>query len=250
MPSRINNAFLTHAAEILAAGLSGTKIVSITSAFAADFGVDIPHAAYPFEAGNKRTALFENLKPFSPEQQYQVIHELCDRVGASVGASEAEKRSAAEIKLKLISQFGHFAADGTAATINSTLILETRHWLDEFSGAKRLYEDALQKHKNGVFTRNALDDLRLSLELLLKTLFSNEKSLENQIPLIGAFIKDKKGSPELANMIQRLVDYFSKYQNTYVKHNDAVLNAEVDVILELTSSLMKHLVQLRGQGES
>jgi len=32
-----------------------------------------------------------------------------------------------------------------------------------------------------------------------------------------------------------------------VKHNDAVLNAEVDVMLELSSSLMKHLVQLRGE---
>ena len=165
-------------------------------------------------------------------------------------ASDSEKKAAAEIKLKLVAQFGHFAADGAADTVSSTLILETRHWLDEFPGAKSLYDDALQKHKNGVFTRNALDDLRLSLETLLKTLFSNEKSLENQVPLIGAFIKERKGSPELANMIQKLVDYFSKYQNTYIKHNDAVLNAEVDVILELTSSLMKHLVQLRGQGES
>jgi hypothetical protein len=250
VPTGITTAFLNHAAEVLATGLSGSQIVSVTSAFAADFGVDIPHASYPFEAGNKRTALFENLKPFSPEQQYQVIHELCDRVSSGVKASDSEKKAAAEIKLKLMSQFGHFATEGTAATINSTLVLETRHWLDEFPAAKKLYDDALQKHKNGVFTRNALDDLRLSLETLLKKLFSNEKSLENQVPMIGAFIKDKNGSPELANMIQKLVDYFSKDQNTYVKHNDAVLNAEVDVILELTSSLMKHLVQLRGPGES
>ena len=69
MLTGITTAFLSHAAEVLAGGLSGSQIVRVTSAFAADFGVDIPHATYPFDAGNKRTALFENLRKFSPEQQ-------------------------------------------------------------------------------------------------------------------------------------------------------------------------------------
>ncbi len=85
---------------------------------------------------------------------------------------------------------------------------------------------------------------RLSLELLLRSLLGNAKSLENQIPAIGTFVRDRGGSPELANMFQKLVDYFSKYENTYVKHDDAVIVAEVEFVFELTSSFMKHFIRL------
>jgi hypothetical protein len=95
-----------------------------------------------------------------------------------------------------------------------------------------------------VFLSNVLDDMRLSLELLLKAVLGNEKSLENQIPQLGGFIKEKGGSSELANMFQKLVDYYAKYQNSYVKHDDAVIEEEVEFVIELTSSFMKHLVRL------
>ena len=45
-------------------------------------------------------------------------------------------------------------------------------------------------------------------------------------------------------MFQKLVDYFSKYENTYVKHDDAVIVAEVEFVFELTSSFMKHFIRL------
>jgi hypothetical protein len=45
-------------------------------------------------------------------------------------------------------------------------------------------------------------------------------------------------------MFEKLIDYYTKYQNTYVKHDDSVLNTEVEFILEITSSFMKHLVRL------
>jgi hypothetical protein len=91
---------------------------------------------------------------------------------------------------------------------------------------------------------NLLDDLRLALELLLKALLGNDKSIENQIPFLGEFIKKRGGSPELANMFVKLVDYYTKYQNTYVKHDDGVIDEEVEFVFELTSSFMKHLVRL------
>jgi hypothetical protein len=96
-----------------------------------------------------------------------------------------------------------------------------------------------------MFTRNMLDDLRLSLEELLRQLLNNTKSLENQIPLVGRYIKDREGSSELANMFEKLIDYYSKYQNTYVKHDDAVPTTEVDFILEISSSFMKHLIRIK-----
>jgi hypothetical protein len=86
--------------------------------------------------------------------------------------------------------------------------------------------------------------LRLALEKLLQALLGNRRSLENQIAALGGFIKTRGGSAELANMFVTLVDYYSKYQNTYVKHDDAVLEEEVEFVFEITSSFMKHLVRL------
>lgn len=45
-------------------------------------------------------------------------------------------------------------------------------------------------------------------------------------------------------MFQKLVEYYSKYQNTYIKHNDWVIEEEVEFIFEITSSFMKHFVRM------
>ena len=89
-----------------------------------------------------------------------------------------------------------------------------------------------------------MDDLRVSLELLLKEVLGNKKSLENQLADLGRYFKKKSISTELSNMILKLIDYFTKYQNTYIKHNDNVNDKEIEFIFELTSSLMKLLIRL------
>ncbi len=78
-------------------------------------------------------------------------------------------------------------------------------------------------------------------------LFGNHHVLEKQISQVGQFVKKKGGSPQLANMFEKLVDYYTKYQNTYVKHDDAVITAEIEFIFELTASFMKHLLRLNGK---
>jgi len=108
----------------------------------------------------------------------------------------------------------------------------------------KLFKVALTKLENKIFTRNILDDLRLSLELLLKAVLKNGKSLENQIDSLGRHLKNKGCSKELINMFLKLVEYYSKYQNSYVKHDDGVIEEEIEFIFEITSSFMKHIVRL------
>jgi hypothetical protein len=213
--------------------------VEITSAYAADFGTDIPHARYPFDSPNKRTALLDNLLCFAPKQQYQIIRELCDRLNPDGG-----KSTLVALKVTLATEYAEFADEDNASDLHRTLLTETCHWLSRFPEARKLFDEALLKHDHGVFKRNTLDDLRLSLEILARQLFNNDKTLENQISQVGLFVKQRGGSPQLANMFEKLVDYYTKYQNTYVKHDDAVISAEIEFIFELTASFMKHLLRL------
>lgn len=238
-------AFLAHAADVLADttnGLGGADLARLTRGYAVQWNVLIPHPTYPFGPGvpNKRTALYENLLAFDPVQQYRVIRELCDHPALVAKAAKA----VAALKLTLIGRYGELAGDVLGPELDAALVERTQHFLAPFPSALALYDQAMQKHANGLFLRNVLDDLRLALELLLQVLLTNDRSLENQIPALGAYVKQRGGSPEFANMFGRLVDYYTKYQNSYVKHDDAVIEEEVEFVFELTSSFMKHLVRL------
>ncbi len=239
---RIPTAFISFAAtEMTNHGLTGPKLFEITSAYAADFSVDIPYARYPFDAPNKRTALLDNLLSFAPKQQYQIIRELCDRLNPYGNIAPL-----VSLKIKLLTEYKDFADQDNKDAIHTTLVTETRHWLANYPEVKKLFDEALQKHDHGVFKKNTLDDLRLALEILVRQLFGNQKSLENQISLIGLYVKERGGSQQLANMFERLVDYYTKYQNTYIKHDDAVITAEIEFVIELTSSFVKHFIRLKN----
>lgn len=235
--------FIGYAAEVLGdtnSGLTGSKIVSETRQYAIKYDVNLPHTRYPSGVLNKRTILYDNLMAFSAEQQYLIIKELCEH--ESFGVRKDAKRE--ELKVRLANRYHHFAGSQTGAEINEILISETRHWLEAYPRVLEAYNSALQKYDGRIFHRNLLDDLRLALELLLKEIFDNSKPLEKQIADVGVFIKEGGGSKEFSNMFQKLVDYFTHYQNSYVKHNSAVIEHEIEFVFEITSSFMKHLVRL------
>jgi hypothetical protein len=238
--------FIQYAADILAEtskGLSGGNIVKATAAYAVEYDVELPHPTYPFDAPNKRTALYDNLMAFTAPQQYRIIKELCDHRSFPLIPSPERK----ELKIRLVTRYSHLDPRDTPSEVNETLVEETKHWLEDYPESLSLYSQALDKYDHGAFQRNLLDDLRLSLETLLKSIFENGKSLENQIGLVGAHIKSRGGSSELANMFVKLLDYYAKYNNSYVKHNDSVIEEEIEFILEITSSFMKHLVRLTAK---
>lgn len=240
--------FVTHAADILGdtdLGLSGAQIVRLTAAYAVDAGIDIPHSTYPFEKQgiNKRTALAQNVAAFPSEWRYKIIRELCDEKAIQDRNADAANR----LKVQLFTRYGHLNRDAGAADLNQALVEETKHWLSAFPKSLELYIQAEQKLAHGMFDRNLLDDLRLALETLLHELLGNHKSLENQLQPLGAFIKERDGSAELANMFVKLIDYYAKYQNTYVKHDDAVVEQEVDFMFEVSSCFMRHLIRIYGR---
>ena len=175
---KIPATFIRYAADILAdtnSGLSGNNIVRETASYAMDYDVEIPHQSYPYDAPNKRTSLYDNLLAFDGSQQYRIIMELCEHRSFSLGKNKKRE----ELRIRLGTRYPQFAGGAPASDINETLIEETRHWLDGRPKALESYNSALQKYEASIFHRNLIDDLRIALELLLKQLFDDGKSLEN-----------------------------------------------------------------------
>lgn len=85
--NKIPETFLKYASDVLAdteKGLTGTQIVRYFSAKSVEENVDIVHSDQPFKDKqdnnvNKRTAFYQNLLCFSPDVQFQIIIDLCER---------------------------------------------------------------------------------------------------------------------------------------------------------------------------
>lgn len=239
----INESFLTYASDILADtkhGLSGSQIVKYCNSYAIDYDVEIPISNPDFGkfgsiVPNKRTALCKNLKAFSDVQQFNIINDLC-----SLPLFE-DNEEAKKLKTQLYAKYGYLAEETLA---NTELIVKTMHWLHEYPAALELYQSALCKYEGGIFERNTLDDMRLSFELLVKELLSNERSLENQITGLGQMLKKYGASVELRNMVIQIIKYYTDFQNSHVKHNDKVNDDEIEYVIELTSVVMKYLIKM------
>ena len=191
----IDNTFIALASNILGdtdSGLSGREICEYLAEYAVKYNVVIPYTSYSNkDFPNKRTALEKNLKCFTPEQQYKIIDELCRLPKFS------ENEKVQDLLIKLVSRYQEFSTETNELP---KIVLKTKEWLDDYPQAKQYYEDALNKKNNNIYTRNLLDDLRFSLEMLVKAILKNSKSLENQKSELGNFLKENSISGEIINL--------------------------------------------------
>lgn len=118
--------------------------------------------------------------------------------------------------------------------------------------AVRLYPDVLKHLESGVdiFSkkedlRHGLDDMRLALELLLKHLLSNEKSLENQNSDLGVYLKKAGISKEISNTFFQIKGLYERFQNNNVKHDDNINLKEVEYIYQQTLCFMNLLLKVQ-----
>lgn len=248
MNKKITEAFIAEAANVLGDtnyGLSGAEICRYLVSYAAKYNIDIPYAESPFKekdgtpVSNKRTALQKNLQCFSDKALYVIIRELC-------GLEKfKDNKKVSSLKATLFRDYSTLAP---VDEIEEELIDETSHWLVPYPDAFQHYNESYRKYKSQdeQLYRNTLDDARLALELLLKAVLGNEKSLENQQNELGEFITRKGGTKEFSNMTCLLLRHYSNYQNNKVKHNENIAKAEITFILELTIVFMRQLVRLNS----
>jgi len=153
------------------------------------------------------------------------------------------EKSCIPINIKKIDNDIVFFPSG-AHLLDEKLINNNLDWLVNYPKSYNNFSSALEKYLNKSYTRNLVDDLRLSLELLIKDILNNDCSLENQISSLGTFLKSKNISNEIKNMYTKLLDYYTKYQNNYAKHDDIINEHELEFIIYLTGTFMRLLLTI------
>ena len=149
-----------------------------------------------------------------------------------------------DIKIKKTKNGEYIFYPAGAKLLDEEVINYILDELDCYPESYKKFESALKKYQEQKYERNLIDDLRLSIELLLKGILKNGKSLDNQQDFLGKYLKDKGTPKEIRNMFTKLIDYYAKYQNENVKHNDKVRESEVEFMIYLTGTFMRFLLSL------
>lgn len=129
-----------------------------------------------------------------------------------------------------------------AKLLDEKLVNDNLDWLASYPKSYETFKLSLSEIGVKGKERHVIDNLRLSLELLLRGLLNNEKSLENQNAVLGSYLKGKGTSVQISNLFRVVLDYFNKFQNDNIKHQNNAQSDEVEFILYLTGTLMRFLL--------
>ena len=160
------------------------------------------------------------------------------------GFKEDIEISLLDIRITKIKNNGIIFQPKGAKLLDEKVVNDVLNWLTSYNIVCKNFKSALEKYQNKIYQRNLIDDLRLSLELLLKEILNNEKSLENQKKPLGKYLEEKNIPKELRNMYWQLINYYTNYQNNYAKHNDKVSSSEIEFLIYLTGVFIRFLITL------
>lgn len=136
---------------------------------------------------------------------------------------------------------GHFQG-GVLEIETKSLTDSMKREISPYQDALNLYITAINDLQARQNYRHAMDDLRLSVELLLRNVLSNKKSLENQQSDLKEYLGRKGKSTETIALVTNDMQAIIRYFNVHVKHNDDIVTNEIDSIVYAMSNLIHILL--------
>jgi len=135
-----------------------------------------------------------------------------------------------------------------AKELDDALVNDVLKWLIDYPKARKSLVSALNKYdaKN---IKECLNNIYKSLEDFLREFFKNNKNLENQKQLIRDFLKEKRGVPEMQNLIIKMYDYYALGMNEIARHGDKAIYEDIEYMLYQTGALIRILIQLKRKPE-
>ena len=167
--NKISPEFIEYVSNVFAdttSGLSNSSIDKILSKYSSKYDVNLPKSEKMLKKSDR---LRMEMSVFNGKQQFEMIEELCNM---SLFKKSTEVKDVYSTLKQKYSQFSN------SEFTTSEIVVTTQHWLEGYVKSKKLYDSALNKIKEKIFERNALDDMRLSFELLMKEILRNDKPLE------------------------------------------------------------------------
>jgi hypothetical protein len=136
-----------------------------------------------------------------------------------------------------------------ARELDLPLVAETLTWLSPHTKIAAKFEKALRAvlGKDPASYRSALDDLRWSLEQLLRVVLENNRPIEDQKTHLAKWAKNRGVHQSVVHLFIDLLKHFADYQNDAVKHDEKWSEDEIEFMVYLTGSFMRLLLRLSAK---
>ncbi len=128
--------------------------------------------------------------------------------------------------------------------LDRALVSEPLDWLSRYPAAQKAFTSALRSYAEAPDDKASeiADSFRKALECFCQEFFSNTKSLENNIAIVGDFLKEKGIPAEIRNNFEKAIDLYCKYNNNYAKHRDATSDKVLEFIMYQTGNFIRLLI--------
>lgn len=212
---------------------TGNEIITITNEFADSVGEKVTFQTVSFNS--KKDILSTNINDLSIDARIRFFSEIKD-VRRVVNKPE------------LVKQIDQLIS-GTSGKVQKSRE-SISSILDGYSPKlKEMWLSAVNSY-NENNSRNALDSIRLTLELLCKEILQNNKSLENQKKDLGKYLQSKGVTSQFRNLLFRVLDMYEKIQNDHAKHDVPQLShMEISYLMNQSVLLIKFINDCENGGE-
>ena len=123
------------------------------------------------------------------------------------------------------------------------LVNDILEFLQSYPKAHKELSEALQEFLKKSY-RDAVDKTRLALEIFLKELLKNDKSLENQKDEICRYFGNEIHT-NIKSMFLNILDLYTKFNNDKAKHNSGSFNEyEVEFLFYLVGNFIRLFMQI------
>lgn len=229
MKNRIPLVLLNDVEDQISQHFSANELIDLTYEFAKSYNKSIPIDEPNYGSFNKKELLSTNLNVLSDNEKIEFLSQIKYH---SRLCEDDFLRDEIDLLVK-------DASNGVIKARNSFSTLLETYSIDLKNQWKRTY-----RFYDHLDYRNALDNMRLTIELLIKRITGSEASLENQKSALGKFFEDKDISKEVRNLFFKMLDMYEKIQNHEAKHNlpQNLNSKEIKFLMNQSTVIIKFLI--------
>lgn len=229
MKNRIPLVLLNDVEDQISQHFSANELIDLTYEFAKSYNKSIPVDEPNYGSFNKKELLSTNLNVLSDNEKIEFLSQIKYH---SRLCEDDFLRDEIDLLVKDASN-GVIKARNSVSTLLETYSIDLKN---QWQRTYRFYDH--------LDYRNALDNMRLTIELLIKRITGSEASLENQKSALGKFFEDKDISKEVRNLFFKMLDMYEKIQNHEAKHNlpQNLNSKEIKFLMNQSTVIIKFLI--------
>ena len=229
MKNRIPLVLLNDVEDQISQHFSANELIDLTYEFAKSYNKSIHIDEPNYGSFNKKEILSTNLNVLSDNEKIEFLSQIKYH---SRLCEDDFLRDEIDLLVKDASN-GVIKARNSFSTLLETYSIDLKN---QWQRTYRFYDH--------LDYRNALDNMRLTIELLIKRITGSEASLENQKSALGKFFEDKDISKEVRNLFFKMLDMYEKIQNHEAKHNlpQNLNSKEIKFLMNQSTVIIKFLI--------